>query len=309
LNSSTLSLPPGLSIYRRGVLGRSDLDTVCAALEVERRELRESSLRPGERITLFPHPTLAPGIFIILEGKLLREGDPRPLGAGDTVVIDKLSEAVTFTARSYLRYLYRASRFAFNEASEAMLEELIARLARKDPHTALHAARIQRLALSIGRELELAPLETLRLSYGAYLHDIGKLEVPSEILLKPGNLTLEEWRIIMKHPIYGCEMLVHTPLANVAPIVEQHHERLDGSGYPYGLSGDEVLLESYVVAVADAYDAMTVGRPYQAARSPQQAVSEVNRYAGTLYPDEVVRAFNAALKKRLPTSQRAQLAS
>ncbi len=122
-------------------------------------------------------------------------------------------------------------------------------------------ARVRQLALAVGSALSLSSGELERLDSGAYFHDIGKLAVPTSILSKPGSLSIGEWRGVIKHTLYGREMRIRTRLAAVAYIAEEHHERLDGSGYPYGLAGDEVRVESYIVAVADSFDAMTHTRP------------------------------------------------
>jgi len=176
------------------------------------------------------------------------------------------------------------------------LERLSTHLRRKDAVTAAHSARVARLALGIGQHLGLSGARRERLGLAAYLHDLGKLRLPSRVLQTPDSLTLAEWRLMVQHPSYGRQLLEPTPLVALAPWVEQHHERLDGSGYPFGLSGDAVQLESYIIAVADTFDAITHARPYRGARSPQEALSELNRYSDTLYPREVVAALNAATK-------------
>lgn len=143
----------------------------------------------------------------------------------------------------------------------------------------------------MGRTLGLPDDRLLLLDYGAYLHDLGKVKVPLEILLKPARLDEAEWEIIKKHPTYGCELVEGTAISDVGPIIEQHHERFDGSGYPYGLAGSEILTESYLVAVADSFDAMTSNRPYHDASSQQHAVAEIKKGSDRFYPREVVEAF------------------
>ncbi len=101
-----------------------------------------------------------------------------------------------------------------------------------------------------------------------------------------------------QHPSCGRQLLEATTLDFLTAIIEQHHERFDGSGYPFGLAGDAVALEGYVIAVADTFDAITHARPYRQARSPEAALSEVNRYSGVLYPREVVGALNAVMTPR-----------
>jgi HD-GYP domain-containing protein (c-di-GMP phosphodiesterase class II) len=176
------------------------------------------------------------------------------------------------------------------------LERFSTRLVRKDAATAAHSARVALCTASIGSQLGLRAPRLDHLSLAAFLHDLGKLSVPRSILQTRERLTLSEWQLMTQHPGYGRRLLEPTPLAFLGTIVEQHHERLNGSGYPLGLVGNAVQLESYIVAVADTFDAITYARPYQGARSPQQALSEINRYSDILYPREVVSALNAVIK-------------
>lgn len=176
------------------------------------------------------------------------------------------------------------------------LERFTNQLFRKDAATAAHSARVALCAASIGSQLGLRAPRLDHLSLAAFLHDLGKLSVPRSILQTHERLTLSEWQLMKKHPGYGRRLLEPTPLAFLGTTIEQHHERLNGSGYPLGLAGSDVQLESYIVAVADTFDAMTYTRPYQVAQSPQQALSEINRYSDTLYPRAVVNALNTVIK-------------
>ncbi len=165
----------------------------------------------------------------------------------------------------------------------------------KDGYTADHCRRLQRLSYATGQQLGLSQTELYRLDFGSLLHDIGKIEVPVEILQKPGKLTPGEWERVKQHPSLGREMLATTHVKEAGIVVEQHHERLDGSGYPYGLSGKDILTEAYIVAVADTFDAMTTDRPYRKALSDEVAFEEIRKYAGVHYPREVVDAFFEAV--------------
>ena len=176
------------------------------------------------------------------------------------------------------------------------LEHFATQIRRKDAEVAAHSARVALLATDIGRRLGLSAPRRERLGLAAYLHDVGKLKLPTRILQTPDSLTPCEWQLMTQHPGYGRQLLKSTTLAFLAPTIEQHHERLDGSGYPFGLAGDAVAVESYIIAVADTFDAITHTRPYRQARSPVTALSEINRYSGVLYPREVVGALNAATR-------------
>ena len=175
------------------------------------------------------------------------------------------------------------------------IQEMLA-LARsveeKDEATEGHCHRLERLAIRTGERLGLPGQRLIDLSYGAYLHDVGKVRVPDGILDKPGRLTDEEWVEMRRHPEHGAEMLREkTFLRAAAQIVVCHHENYDGSGYPRGLRGEEIPMEARVVSVVDAYDAITSERPYQVAGAKSKAVQELRLNAGTQFDPRVVRAF------------------
>ena len=175
---------------------------------------------------------------------------------------------------------------------------LAAALDARDPYTAGHSERVSRFAVAMGEWMNLGPdeLETLRL--GALLHDIGKIGVPDEILRKPDVLTSAEFEIIKTHPSAGARILRSIPfLAPHIPIVELHHERPDGRGYPYGLRGDDIPLAARLVHVADAFDAMTSARAYRSGRIPVEAIADLRRGVGTDFDAASVDALVAALPR------------
>ena len=166
----------------------------------------------------------------------------------------------------------------------------------RDPYTAGHSERVSAIAVGIGRQLRLddEQLEVLRL--GALLHDIGKIGIADEVLRKPGGLTTAEFELVKHHPAVGARILRSVPfLARHIPIVELHHERPDGKGYPHGLAGEEIPLLARIAHVADAFDAMTSARAYRPARSSGEALSELWRCAGAQFDAEVVQALAGAL--------------
>lgn len=160
---------------------------------------------------------------------------------------------------------------------------------KRDPYTAGHQERVAELAVQIGRRMgfDAYRLEGLRL--GATIHDIGKIAVPIEILNRPGKLEPMLFTIIKSHPSIGYEIVkgIEFPWP-IAEMVVQHHERLDGSGYPHGLKGDEISLESRILAVADVVEAMASHRPYRAALGVQAALNEIERGKGSIYDASVV---------------------
>ena len=176
------------------------------------------------------------------------------------------------------------------------IRALAAALDARDPYTAGHSERVSVLSMAIGRQLGLGDeaMEIVRL--GALLHDIGKIGVPDDVLRKPGALTAAEYDAIKQHPVLGALILRSVPfLAQHLQIVELHHERPDGKGYPYGLRGDDIPIAARIVHVADAYDAMTSARAYRGARPSGDALRELWRCAGTEFHAEIVGALATAL--------------
>jgi len=175
-------------------------------------------------------------------------------------------------------------------------------LFRKDPDTVSHSLYVAILTIEIARALALDEARLDDLRSAARLHDIGKLAVPDAILNKPGRLDPDEFRIIQTHPVVGAELLTSWGLAGPAKIVLQHHERIDGSGYPAGLRGDEICIESRIVHTADAYVAMTRDRPYREALTQDEAFAELERCSGAQFDPDVVAALVALERARPATS-------
>jgi putative nucleotidyltransferase with HDIG domain len=190
-----------------------------------------------------------------------------------------------------------ASAEAETEAAyTAAIRALATALDARDPYTAGHSERVSVLSVAIGRTLNLSAddLEVLRL--GALLHDIGKIGVPDDVLRKPAALTPSEYDTIKQHTVRGARILRTVPfLSRHIPIVELHHERPDGNGYPHGLLGDDIPLAARIVHVADAYDAMTNARAYRPGRPSHEALSELWNASGTEFHAEVVSALASAL--------------
>jgi len=162
----------------------------------------------------------------------------------------------------------------------------------RDGPTAGHSHRVALYSLKIAGELGLREQELKTLSMGASLHDIGKLAIPDSILLKPGALSQEEWRIMRTHVQIGYDLVKQIPfLSEAAEIVLTHHERWDGTGYPRGLAGMEVPLGARIFAVADTLDAMTSDRPYRSAGSFREAHEEIRRLSEIQYDPQVCDGF------------------
>jgi HD-GYP domain-containing protein (c-di-GMP phosphodiesterase class II) len=271
-------------------------------------EVHEVTLASNERITLLPSELQqvdAVEMYYILSGKLalVKSENAEILGKGDYFVTEGLSEEVIFSAVGKVHLLYCTSRPFFHEISGKLgeLMRLAVEVELKDGYTSGHCLRLQRLSFATGKEVGLDSHRLYLLDHGAYLHDVGKVRVPVEILQKPAALTEDEWMVIRQHPTFGREMLEPTFVRAAGQIVEQHHERMDGSGYPFGLGSEEILPESYIVAIVDTYDAMTTDRVYRAALPAAEARTELIAKSGIHFPRELVKAFLSTVDRLEPT--------
>lgn len=203
---------------------------------------------------------------------------------------DRLEERVAVQARR-IEQLFLASIQSLADALEV-----------KDQYTRGHSIRVSQFSTTIAGTLELDAVAIRQIAVGGHVHDIGKIGVREEVLNKPGPLTPEEYEHIMTHPVVGWRIL--SPLLTDAPlalnIVRSHHERFDGRGVPDGLAGEAIPLEARIAAVADAFDAMTSGRPYRGAQLTfEQALAEIAANAGTQFDPVVCSAFAQAARDGL----------
>ena len=177
------------------------------------------------------------------------------------------------------------------KAMGGTIEAIVHVVETKDPYTAGHQNRVADLARAIAAEMHLPTDMVEGIRMAGVIHDIGKISVPAEILSKPGKLSQKEFELIKDHPQTGYEVLkdVEFPWP-IAQIILQHHERLDGSGYPRGLIGEDMLLEARIIAVADVIEAIASHRPYRPARGIEAALSEIEQNKGVLYDASVVDA-------------------
>jgi len=198
---------------------------------------------------------------------------------------------VHISFRSYMK-LQTEARKTFEKISQL--------LDARDHYTAVHSTEVADLAVQIGHELGLSPGEIERIEIAAKVHDIGKVAVPDSILLKPGPLSDEEWRVMKTHPVISAELIEGLEIYSaVADAVRHEHERWDGSGYPDGLKGEEIPLLARVIAAADIYNALTTDRPYRKRFSDEEAIRVIRRIRGKDIAPDVADALLRVLQARL----------
>jgi putative two-component system response regulator len=182
-----------------------------------------------------------------------------------------------------------------HESYETTLIMLANAIEVRDPYTRGHVERVMNYAQTIAEYLGWSANEINNLRFGSILHDIGKIHISGEILTKAGPLSEEEWIEMKKHPELGAELIkdIHY-LSAARPVILNHHERWDGSGYPYGLVGEKIPVIARIVAIADSFDAMTTKRPYRKALTPEEAFDEVITGSGKQYDPLIVEAFQHA---------------
>lgn len=213
-------------------------------------------------------------------------------GKDELAILDELAGDLAFgivTLRERAEREENARKL--ERAMESTIQAIATTIEARDPYTAGHQRRVVHLAAAIARELSLPEQRIIGVRRGAEIHDIGKIYVPAEILSRPGRLNAVEFSLVQVHPQVGYDIIKEIDFPwPVAEMILQHHERLDGSGYPNGLRGDQIILEARIIAVADVVDAMVSHRPYRAALGVDAALEEIERHRGVLYDAAVVDA-------------------
>lgn len=188
--------------------------------------------------------------------------------------------------------MYRNKLLEKKSMHSSVISSMITALLERSQETEEHALRLFELSKAIGHVLNLDSEQQSDLELLSVLHDIGKIGIKDSILNKPGKLTDEEWVEMKKHPEIGYRIAIATPeLAPIADYILTHHERYDGNGYPQGLKGNDIPLISRILAVVDAYDAMTEDRPYRKAMSKEAALCEISKNSGTQFDPEIANIF------------------
>jgi len=189
----------------------------------------------------------------------------------------------------------------FGQANNLFLDfikVLVATIDAKDPYTKGHSKRVSEISLDIAKKFNMEGDLIYDIRIGSLLHDIGKIHVPDHLLTKPGRLTEDEFEIVKTHPGVGDKIMKEVRLlSNVLPAIVEHHERLDGSGYPFGLTGDQISMMGRIVSVADVYDAITSDRPYRKGIAPQSAIEHLKLQSGSCFDVDCVNALTEILQK------------
>jgi HD-GYP domain-containing protein (c-di-GMP phosphodiesterase class II) len=216
----------------------------------------------------------------------IEAAEPEAFSEADVVLVETI-------ASSFGSALHRAALIEETEcAFTTMLGVLVSTVEAKDDYTASHGEDVADLAARVATRMHLAAGEVRDVRYAAMLHDVGKIAVPSEILLKRGPLTDEEWVQMRRHSEVGGELVSRVDaFSHLAPAVRASHERFDGAGYPDGLSDNSIPLAARIIAACDTFDAIVTERPYRAARTPAEAAIELRRVAGAQLDARVVVAL------------------
>lgn len=229
--------------------------------------------------------------------RIVAEVNERPIEFGGKNAI--LSVARDITERKRTEEALQKSYLQLQRVLEGTVNALASIAEKRDPFTAGHQQRVTRLACAIAEEMNLSEEQRQGIRMAATVHDIGKISIPAEILNKPGQLTELQSSIIKTHPTIGYDILKEIEFPwPVAQIVFQHHERIDGTGYPQGLSHEEIMLEAKILAVADVVEAMASHRPYREAYKIKRALGEVSRRKGILFDPEVVEACSRVITEK-----------
>ncbi|MGL4798472.1 MAG: HD-GYP domain-containing protein [Cellulosilyticaceae bacterium] len=217
------------------------------------------------------------------------DGEIVEVKAGDSFYIRDLEEDVVGHMEEDTKILYYTTEPHYANISDELkeLRKVLNQIEQKDCYTKGHSTRVAMYAATFLQHSEKNIASAKKLGYAAQLHDIGKCKIADEILQKPGRFTPEEREEMNKHSLYSAKMLREEFQFDeeICHMVECHHERYDGSGYPYGLKGEEIPIEARIIAIVDTFDAITTKRPYQPARTIEEAIEEMNRFAHEFDPE------------------------
>jgi len=223
------------------------------------------------------------GLKLPVDYRISIQKDNSGSNIGNVIVFRDISESIK--SEDKLRESLKMLRHAMG----GIIQAIAYTVEQKDPYTAGHQRKVANIARLIAKKMDLSYDKIDGIRMAGVIHDLGKISVPAEILSKPGKITDPEFNLIKSHPQIGYDILKNIDFPwPIAEIVYQHHERLDGSGYPRGLSGDSIIIESRIIAVADVIEAMASHRPYRPSMGIDMALDEISKHQGLLYDKDVV---------------------
>lgn len=240
----------------------------------------------------------------ILKGELeYQDGENTVvLKEGDCLYHNQLEKSFTAYARMESQIISFSNQGEYDEVCEVenKLKKIMKEIQSKDHYTKGHCERVGLYAQKLASYVEEENISVIHLMRAAHVHDIGKCRIPDEILLKPGYFTPEERQEMNNHARYSYEILKNNFNIDdqVSKIAMYHHERYDGSGYPYGLKGEEIPIESQIIAIVDTFDAITTSRPYQRARTAKEAIEEMSKFAHAYNP-KLFEIFKELVVKKI----------
>ncbi|HAS73267.1 MAG TPA: hypothetical protein DCS67_03895 [Clostridiales bacterium UBA8960] len=232
--------------------------------------------------------------YYLLKGSCYVFEDSSIIKEGDMIVFKNTSGIHTLKTLEKTIILVHATQydvFKTVEENHSTMDKLLHEIQEKDHYTGEHSLRVYELVKKLALRMGFKDKQLNDINKAAYYHDLGKIFIDDVILNKPNQLNLDEYHEIKKHVELSESMIIEHFNEDVFNIISQHHERCDGSGYPKGLIGDQILLESRMIAVCDSYDAMIMNRVYKKGKSPELALLELKELSGTLYDAEIVSEF------------------
>lgn len=299
--SSSESPVPTLRVPRgKGIIGHAiesgDIIFVPDVRE-DKRHFKEAEPITGVTTTsLIAVPLVAQTVNL---GQGLGAAQPQIIGGIEAInrlngVFTKEDAGLLQTLATQAATVFQIAKL-YGDVNELFLDTIhamVASIDAKDPYTNGHSQRVSEFSVAIGRQMNLAPEVLHQLRIGALLHDIGKIGIPDTILAKPGRLTEEETKIMKEHPVIGADIMKNVRLLRQEiPALAEHHEHMDGTGYPNNLPGDKISLFGRIVAVSDVFDALTSDRPYRSALDVEEVLTRMQRAAGTHFDPECVEAL------------------
>lgn len=268
--------------------------------------LAEAGLLANRRVTAFPscRDQLGPASYldscVVEDGPVITGRGPGAALSFALAIVERLAgyeKAVDIEKRLLIQDATRERELWSQRLFDSTLQALVAALEAKDPYTQGHAKRVTDYALVLGRQLDLPEEELRDLHMGALLHDIGKIGTHEEVLNKEGALSPEEETLLREHPLKGTLMVVGIEnLSHIVPTILHHHERWDGKGYPGRLRGEQIPLHARIVAVADAFDAMSTNRAYRKALGEESILTELKKGRKKQFDPKLVDLFIQCLR-------------